>query len=259
MTRPRVIVLLGVVFVACSSNAATLEYVIVRELPHDTAAYTQGFVYANGRFYESTGQLGLSELRQVNPGTGEVQASVKLPLDRFGEGLTLFDGRLYQLTWKSEVGYVYEAATLALVDSFAFVGEGWGLATDGISLIMSDGTATLRFVDPRDFQVLKEVTVKDNGLPLTQINELEYVRGDLFANIYRSDWIVRIDPGSGEVRDWIELAGLLPTDQQTAATDVLNGIAFDHETGHFFVTGKLWPTVFELRFQTVAEDSVVGS
>ncbi|MFQ5705436.1 MAG: glutaminyl-peptide cyclotransferase [Gemmatimonadales bacterium] len=254
----RVVVFVAAVLAGCSGNTATLDYVIVRELPHDTTAYTQGFLYANGHFYESTGLLGLSQLRRVNPGTGEVDAGVSLPADRFGEGLALLEDRLYQLTWKSRVGYVYEAATLALVDSFSYAGEGWGLATDGTSLIMSDGTAQLRFVDPADFQVIRQVAVKDKGLPLSQINELEYVNGELFANIYRSDWIVRIDPRSGEVLGWIDLARLLPESRRTAATDVLNGIAFDDESGHFFLTGKLWPTVFELRFQTVVGDSVVG-
>jgi len=232
---------------ACSVSAGAPQYDIVRQFVHDTGAYTQGLVYSAGRIYESTGRLGLSQLRQLDATTGTVESNVDLPVDRFGEGLTLLDGKLYQLTWKSGVGYVYDAATLALQDSFNYGGEGWGLTTDGASLIMSDGTANLRVLDPQTFQVTREVTVTDDGLPLSQINELEYVRGELYANIYQSDWIVRISPVTGEVLAWIDLAGILPADQRTTATDVLNGIAFNEDTGHLFVTGKLWPWVFEIR------------
>jgi glutamine cyclotransferase len=218
-------------------------------------------VYADGRLYESTGRLGHSEVRQVDLETGQVLASKPLPADRFGEGLTLLDGRLYQLTWKSAIGYVYELANLTLVDSFSFTGEGWGLTTDGTSLIMSDGSATLRFLSPESFTVIDEVAVKDTGLPLTHINELEYVDGDLYANIYQSDRIVRIDPRSGDVLDWYDLTGLLPESERTWATDVLNGIAFHEETGNFLLTGKLWPAVFEVRLRQPEsiDPSVVGS
>ncbi|UCD25033.1 MAG: glutaminyl-peptide cyclotransferase, partial [Gemmatimonadota bacterium] len=153
----------------------------------------------------------------------------------------------------SGVGYVYDAATLALQDSFNYAGEGWGLTTDGTSLIMSDGTSSLRVLDPATFQVTREVAVTDDGLPLSQINELEYVEGQVYANIYQSDWIVRIDPNTGEVLDWIDLAGILPSDQRTSATDVLNGIAFDPGTGHMYVTGKLWPSMFEIRLHAMME------
>jgi glutamine cyclotransferase len=222
-------------------------YTVVRSFPHDTGAYTQGLVYEGGALYESTGRYGQSELRRVELATGRVLAAVPLPDDRFGEGLALLDGKLYQLTWKSGVGYVYLAETLALVDSFAYSGEGWGLATDGALLVMSDGTATLRRLDPRTFEVVGEVTVRDRESPLSQINELEYVRGELFANVYPSDWIVRIDPATGAVLEWIDLAGLLPERERTPSTDVLNGIAFDAATGHLLVTGKLWPALLEIR------------
>jgi glutamine cyclotransferase len=232
---------------ACAVNSGPPQYDVVRRLRHDTGAYTQGLVYAAGRMYESTGRLGLSQLRQLDPATGALEAHVELPADRFGEGLALLGGKLYQLTWKSEVGYVYDAMTLALEDSFNYAGEGWGLATDGNALIMSDGTASLRVLDPETFQVTREVTVTDGGLPLSQINELEYINGELFANVYRSDRIVRIDPETGEVLAWIDMEGLLDPSERTAATDVLNGIAFDEATGHLFVTGKLWPWMFEIR------------
>ncbi|UCG87390.1 MAG: glutaminyl-peptide cyclotransferase [Gemmatimonadota bacterium] len=232
---------------ACSINSGQPQYDIVSQFPHDTSAYTQGLVYSAGRIYESTGRLGLSQLRQLDATTGILEASVALPTDRFGEGLALLEGKLYQLTWKSGVGYVYDATTLVLQDSFNYSGEGWGLATDGTSLIVSDGTSNLRVLDPQTFQVTREVTVTDDGLPLSQINELEYIGGELYANIYQSDWIVRISPVTGEVLAWIDLAGILPADQRTAATDVLNGIAFNKDTGHLFVTGKLWPWMFEIR------------
>ena len=238
---------------ACSVSSGPPQYEVVQQLPHDTGAYTQGLVYSAGRIYESTGRLGSSQLRRLDATTGALEASVDLSADRFGEGLALLEGKLYQLTWKSGIGYVYDVATLALQDSFSYRGEGWGLATDGTSLIMSDGTSILRVLDPLTFEVNREVTVTDDGLPLSQINELEYIRGDLYANIYQSDWIVRIDPGSGEVRGWIDLAGILPADQRTTATDVLNGIAFNDDTGHLFVTGKLWPWMFEIRLHDLPD------
>ncbi len=216
-------------------------------MPHDTAAYTQGLVLADGRLYESTGRYGSSQLRLVDLPTGRVVQAVPLPDDRFGEGLALLDGTLYQLTWTSGVAYTYDARTLAPRDSLTYDGEGWGLATDGTSLIMSDGTATLRFLDPHTFAVRRAVTVRDRGSPLSQLNELEYTRGALFANVYQSDWIVRIDPTSGAVQAWFDLAGLLPAGARTPATDVLNGIAFDEATGNLLVTGKRWPTLFEIR------------
>ncbi len=245
-----------IVLVGCTSTSATSDYTIVRQFPHDTSAYTQGLVYHAGRLYESTGRLGQSEVRRVDPMTGQVEAAVSLPPDRFGEGLALLDGKLFQLTWKSGVVYVYDAETLARADSLTYEGEGWGLATDGVSLIMSNGSATLTVRDPETFAVQREVRVEDKGLPLTQINELEYVNGELFANVYQSDWVVRIDPGSGEVLQWIDFAGLLPPEQRTSTTDVLNGIAFDETTGHLLLTGKLWPTLFEIRLRsTVGEDA----
>jgi glutamine cyclotransferase len=234
----------------CSGNLGSDDYTVVRRFPHDTAAYTQGLVYAGGRLYESTGLLGQSQVRLVDLETGQVQVSHALPADRFGEGLALLDERLYQLTWTSGVGYIYDAQTLAPLDSFQYAGQGWGLATDGESLIMTDGSATLRFLDPATFAVRREVTIQDRGSPLLEVNELEYVDGLLYGNVYRSDWIVRIDPATGAVLDWIDLAGLLPERDRTPSTDVLNGIAFDAGTGHLLVTGKRWPALFEIRLRS---------
>ena len=236
-----------VALVALASRRGRQEpYAIVRRLPHDTTAYTQGLVYAAGTFYESDGLYGESRLRRVDPASGRTLAAVPLTDDYFGEGLALAAGRLYQLTWKEHVAWVYDAATLAQVDSFSYDGEGWGLAWDGRQLIMSDGTANLRFLDPLTHRVVRRVAVRDGASPVTRINELEYVRGELFANIYQSDSIVRIDPATGAVRGWLDLAALWPRERRAPGADVLNGIAWDSTTGHLFVTGKRWPVVYEL-------------
>lgn len=231
---------------AGSRRSDPAPYTVVRRLPHDTAAYTQGLVYAGGVFYESDGLYGQSRLRRVDVASGRTLASVSLDADRFGEGLALANGRLFQLTWKEHIGYEYDVVTLARVDSFSYEGEGWGLAFDGRWLIMSDGTANLRFLDPRSHRVGRQVSVHDGASPLLRINELEYIRGELFANIYQSDRIVRIDPATGAVRGWIDLAGLMPRERRPPGMDVLNGIAWDDASGHLFVTGKRWPILFEL-------------
>jgi glutamine cyclotransferase len=215
-------------------------------MPHDTTAYTQGLVFAGGVFYESDGLYGQSRLRRVDPATGRTLASVALGDDYFGEGLALADGRLYQLSWKEQRAWVYDALTLARVDSFSYNGEGWGLAFDGRLLIMSDGTANLRFLDPQTHRIVRQVAVHDGATPLMRINELEYVRGELFANIYQSDSIVRIDPVTGAVRGWIDLSALRPRAGRAPGVDVLNGIAWDDVTGHLFITGKRWPFMYEL-------------
>lgn len=232
---------------ACSRGEPATGYEVLARFPHDTSAYTQGLLYHDGTLYESTGRYGQSELRRVEIESGRVLQRVRLPADRFGEGLALFDGRLYQLTWESGVGYIYDVETLALLDSFTYTGEGWGLTTDGKSLIMSDGSDTLRFLDPQTLQTTRTVAVHDNGSPLREINELEYIGGVLYANVYRTDWIVRIDPESGRVLSWTNMRGLLSDRERTPFTDVLNGIAYDAENNRLFVTGKLWPTLFHVR------------
>ena len=242
----RVGLLLAAAALVASAWRSDPPYVIVRRLPHDTTAYTQGLVHAGGVFYESDGLYGQSRLRRVDPLSGRTLAAVSLSDDCFAEGLAMVRGRLVQLTWKEHIAYVYDTATLAPVDSFGYEGEGWGLTFDGHLLIMSDGTANLRFLDPQSHQVVRQVTVRDGSTPLTRINELEYVRGELFANIYQSDRIARIDPATGAVWGWIDLADLVSRERRTQGMDVLNGIAWDEATGHLFVTGKRWPTLFEL-------------
>ena len=231
---------------ACGPRGEFPDFTVVHRFPHDTSAYTQGLVYRDSVLYESTGLLGRSQVRRVELATGRVQAAVALAPDQFGEGLALLDGKLFQLTWKNRVGYVYDARSLERVDSFKYTGEGWGLTTDGTSLIMSDGTDTLRFLDPRTYKVQRRLVVRDRSSPLTEINELEYVNGEILANIYTGDWIVRIDPQTGAVTQWIDCHDLLSDKDRKPSTDVLNGIAFDPVTGHLLVTGKLWPALFEL-------------
>jgi glutaminyl-peptide cyclotransferase len=246
--------LLCAVSVACGEHHSS-DYIVTKTLPHDTSAYTQGLLYHDGVFFESTGEYGHSTVRRVDVATGSVLASVALTPSRFGEGLALFGNRLYQLTWQSHIGYVYDVSNLGLVDSFPYEGEGWGLTTDGASLIMSDGTDTLRFLDPRTYRVTRKLGVRDGESPLKKINELELVRGVLLANIYQSDWVVAIDPQTGRIRRWMDLSALLPDKSRSATTDVLNGIAYDSAGNRLFVTGKRWPTLFEIRL-TIPTDSL---
>ncbi len=235
---------------ACSRHHGS-NYTLVRSYPHDITAFTEGLLYSNGVLYESTGLYGKSQLRREDLATGRVVLADTLPAQRFGEGLALLHGRLYQLTWKSGTGYVYDARTLAPLDSFKFPGEGWGLTTDSTSLIMSNGSADLRYFDPDSFATQRIVHVTDNGLPVTPLNELEYVQGEIFANVYETDMIVRIDPASGHVLQWIDLTALVPPVEVGSAMNVLNGIAWNPASGDLLVTGKLWPKLFEIRVTPV--------
>lgn len=222
----------------------------IATFPHDSAAYTQGLLWADSVLFESTGLNGHSEVRRVDLRSGRVSASRALPADRFGEGLALFKGRLYQLTWQSGVAYVYDAATLALVDSLKYPGEGWGLATDGTSLIMSDGSDSLRVVTPATFAVERVVHVRFKGSPLKQLNELEFVGGDLLANVYETNWVLRIDPKTGDVRELLDFADLYPS--RSPRAEVMNGIAIAPDGRDLLLTGKMWPTLFEVRLRDSA-------
>jgi glutamine cyclotransferase len=236
---------------ACGGSAGAEPFEIVARYPHDASAYTQGLVYSGGVLYESTGLYGHSQLRRVDLQTGRVLDSVPLASDRFGEGLALIGDRLYQLTWREGIAYVYAASTLARLDSLRYPGEGWGLATDGESLIMSDGSDSLRFLDPSTFAVRRIVHVRYRGAALRQLNDLDYVGGDLFANVYQSDWILRIDPRTGEVRELYDCADLYPHGQRPASADVMNGIA-TAARGELLLTGKLWPVMFRVRLRSAA-------
>jgi glutamine cyclotransferase len=218
---------------------------VVAAYPHDENAFTQGLVVHAGRLLEGTGQYGSSTLRRVELETGRVERLVPLGNAYFGEGITVLDGRVYQLTWHNGIAFVYDAETFALERTLSYAGEGWGLTTDGSRLILSDGSAALRFLEPGTFAVAKQITVRDNGLPIERLNELEYVDGEIWANVWYDDRIVRISPESGEVLGWIDLSSLYSSSERSR-DDVLNGIAYDAEAGRLFVTGKNWPQLFEI-------------
>jgi glutaminyl-peptide cyclotransferase len=227
-------------------------YEIVNTFPHDPRAFTQGLEYLNGYLYESTGLRGESSLRRVNLETGEVVQMRELDDEHFGEGLTIFDGRIFQLTWQAGVGFIYDLETFDLIGEFSYQGEGWGLTNDGDRLIMSDGSNTLFFRDPDTFEEIGKVDVYDDHGPVMMLNELEYIEGEVWANIWLEDVIVVIDPESGQVTRRINLTGLLqPEDQGDRRVDVLNGIAYDQDQGRIFVTGKLWPALYEIELVTL--------
>jgi len=222
---------------------------IVATFPHDTGAYTQGLIWTDSVLYESTGRYGDSEVRIVEMASGRVLRRTALASNRFGEGLALLGGKLYQLTWESGVGYVYDAATLAPLDSFTYKGEGWGLATDGRSLIMSDGSDSLRWITPGTWATEKVVRVRYQDSPLTKLNELEFIDGEVWANVYESDWVVRIDPSTGTVREMLDFAALWPRGERPYRVDVMNGIARAPSPGHLLLTGKLWPSMYAVRLK----------
>jgi glutaminyl-peptide cyclotransferase len=229
---------------------AQFGYRIVNTYPHDARAYTQGLLYRDGVLYESTGLNGRSSLRKVRLETGEVLQERTVDSEYFAEGLADWQNRLIQLTWRSNIGFVYDLASFAPTRTFDYAGEGWGLTHDGTRLIMSDGqrAGELRFLDPATFRELGRLTVRDAGVPVANLNELEYVKGDVLANVYQTNRICRIDLKTGRVTAWIDLAGLLPPADRTG-TDVLNGIAYDAGGDRLFVTGKLWPRLFEIRLE----------
>lgn len=234
---------------ADETRSASFE--VIGRFPHDPTAYTQGLVWDDSVLYESTGLYGHSELRQADLQTGNVRRSVPLPGERFGEGLALLDGKLYQLTWQSGIAYVYDKQTLALLDSVSYAGEGWGLATNGHLLIMSDGSDSLRVVTPATFKSERVVHVRYQGSPLYKLNELEYVNGNVLANVYESDWVVRIDPASGEVLELMDFADLYP--DRPATAQVMNGIAVAPDGHGLLLTGKDWPALFHVRLKDPAQ------
>lgn len=221
-------------------------YRVVNAYPHDPHARTQGLIYRDGFLYESTGEQGGSTLRRVRLESGHVVQQRRLDPSYFGEGLTDWDDRLVQLTWRSRTGIVWDLRTFRVLDTFEYSGEGWGLTHDRRRLIMSDGSPTLRFLDPMTYRVIGRLVVREGAEPVGNLNELEYVRGEIFANVWRTDRIARIDPGSGWVTGWVDLSGLLPESDRADSGMVLNGIAFDVATNRLFVMGKRWPKLFEI-------------
>lgn len=240
------VAVLGVGLAACSHRSAA-DYTVLHRYPHDTAAFTEGLLYHDGVLFESIGLYGHSEVRRVSLTSGRVLAAMPLAADRFGEGLALLHGLLYQLTWKSGVGYEYDPTTLARVDSFHFARPGWGLTANDTLLIESDGTDTLVFLDPATFKPVRHLVVRDStGLTIGALNELEYVHGTLYANEYETNWIVKIDPGTGRGRQLLDLSRLVPPADRGSSDNVLNGIAFDPASGALLVTGKRWPVLYEI-------------
>lgn len=225
------------------------NYEVVNSYPHDSAAFTQGLIYHQGFLYESTGLNGRSSLRRVDLATGQVLKNVAVDSIHFAEGLALFNNRLYQLTWQTQTAFVYDLDSFAPLKTFSYSGEGWGLANAGQSLIMSNGSNQIRFLDPETFQVQRTISVTENDRPVNMLNELEFIKGEIFANIWLTDRIARIDPTSGRVTGWINLAGLLSSEERNRA-DVLNGIAYDETGDRLFVTGKLWPKLFQIKLIT---------
>lgn len=222
-------------------------YDVVHVYPHDPGAYTQGLFYLNGVMYESTGLNGQSSIRKVRLETGEVLQKRDIPEQYFGEGIINWKDRLLEITWKSEVGFIYDLNSFAPKGQFTYPGEGWGLTQDGKRIIMSDGSAELRFWDPETLRETGRITVTDDGRPVDQLNELEWIKGEVFANVYQTNRIARIDPATGKITGWIDLTGILPPADRFRQVDVLNGIAYDARTDRLFVTGKLWPKLFEIK------------
>jgi glutamine cyclotransferase len=220
---------------------------IIRNYPHDPAAFTQGLVYRDGFLYEGTGIYGHSSLRKVRLETGEVVQHVDLPIEFFGEGIAIVKNKVIQLTWQSHIGFVYNLSDFKLLRQFSYPGEGWGLTSRDNEIFMSDGTADIRVLDATTFKEKRRFTVRDGGTPIDQLNELEFVEGELFANIWQTDRIARISPQSGKVVGWIDLTGLLSPVYRRKSDAVLNGIAYDSIHKRLFVTGKLWPSIFEIQ------------
>ncbi|MBW0137840.1 glutaminyl-peptide cyclotransferase [Pseudonocardia abyssalis] len=251
MTSGRALVFATVLAMAGCAAAVPADAVpvlrpeVLAEIPHDPSAFTQGFEIADGVVYEGTGLVGGSQLRELDPATGDVRRAVPLPDGVFGEGITVVGDRIWQLTWRDGVAYEWDRASLTMLRSVPLTGEGWGLCHDGGRLVRSDGTALLRFHDPATFAETGSVTVTEGGVPVTRLNELECVDGQVYANIWRTDRIVRIDPSDGRVTAEVDASGLLDPARRADA-DVLNGIA-DAGGGELLLTGKLWPSTFRVR------------
>jgi len=237
-------------FAGSAAHAAIPVYgfIVKNTYPHDPQAFTQGLFFRDGHLYESTGLNGRSTLRKVELKTGKVLQKTDLPAEVFGEGSTAFGDNIYGLTWQSKTGFVFDAKTFAVKGRFQYEGEGWGLASDAKNVYMSDGSATIRVLDPKNLKEVRRVQVTAEGKPIDSLNELEIVDGELYANVWGTDVIARIDPASGKVVGWVDLRNLLPPAQRgtTSVDAVLNGIAWDGKGRRLYVTGKFWPKLFEI-------------
>jgi glutamine cyclotransferase len=229
-----------------AESAQKLNYRVLASHPHDRKAFTQGLVWHHGRLFEGTGQLGQSSLREVDLKSGRVLRKITLADQHFGEGVAVAGGQIVQLTWQTGHAFVYDMAFKPL-KTFRYGGEGWGLTFDGSRLIMSDGSDTLTFRNPKTFEAARKLPVSLNGSPVRNLNELEYIDGLIWANVWQTDFILCIDPKTGKARSYLDLKGLLPDRLRNGTENVLNGIAYDRSTGRILVTGKLWPRIFEIQ------------
>jgi glutamine cyclotransferase len=222
-------------------------YKVIAQFPHSTKNCTEGFFYKDGMFYEGTGMLGRSSVFATQPATGSILQHLEIDPKLFGEGIVDWGPYLYEWTWKSHICFVYDRFSLRLIRQLTYTGQGWGMTRNDHDIITSDGTASLRFRNPETFQETRHIVVHDGGRHIGQLNELEFIQGQIYANIWHSDRIARIDPATGRVLGWIDLAGLLPASQNVDDESVLNGIAYDPEHNRLFVTGKQWPTIFQIQ------------
>ncbi|MYM25960.1 glutaminyl-peptide cyclotransferase [Duganella sp. FT135W] len=231
-----------------SAALPTYDFKVVRSYPHDTQAFTEGLLYRDGVLYESTGLNGKSSIRKVDLASGKVLQSKDIPPQYFGEGLTVWGDTLVGLTWQTQTGFVFDLKTFEMKSQFAYPGEGWGLTQNGKELIMSDGTATLRFLDPKTFLEVRRIKVTAEGIAVDQLNELEVVEGEIYANIWHTNTIARIDQATGKILGWIDFGKLYPeAGKGLNGENVMNGIAYDAEKKRLFVTGKLWPKIYEVK------------
>jgi glutamine cyclotransferase len=231
-----------------ASSAPRHSAVVIRTIRHDPSAFTQGLAFADGRLYESTGRYGQSTIRRLDPESGRILQRHDLPAKYFAEGLAILGDQIFQLTWKAGTGFIYRLDALTPSSSFRYAGEGWGLTTDGRYLIMSDGSSRLQFLNPDTFEIQRRLEVFDGGRPVVYLNELEYIEGEIWANVWQTDYIARIDPRSGKVIAWIDLAPLKAYFSPLRRLDVANGIAYDPATKRLVVTGKLWPLLFQIKY-----------
>lgn len=233
-----------------TSTVSTYGYEVVNTYKHDPKAFTQGLVYYNDFLYESTGLEGSSSLRKVELQSGKVLQKIDLPDKIFAEGMTILNDKIYQVSWKNGLAWEYDLNDFKQIKEFHYAGEGWGLTNDGKNLIMSDGTHVIRFINPENFETVKTISVfRENGQPLMSINELEWVKGELWANIWQDSVVARIDPETGKLKGWIDLTPMVKEEAKSEDEDVLNGIAYDEKTDRIFVTGKLWKKLFEIKLK----------